>query len=108
MSSNIHDTNVKLIYSELQSLINDTLFLSSSDELLQQRLPHIYTTSPTLFKMISSNKDKIFNNDKSFFDKIHLMLFNIFQIQSNNITQHKASEIIGTNLAQEFIDVCKK
>jgi hypothetical protein len=36
------------------------------------------------------------------------MLFNIFQIQSNNITQHKASEIIGTNLAQEFIDVCKK
>lgn len=108
MSSNINDTNVKLIYSELHSLINDNLFLSSSDELLQKRLPNIYSTSPTLFKMICSNKDKIFNNDKSFFDKIHLMLFNIFQIQTNKITQHKASEIIGTNLAQEFIDVCKK
>ena len=35
------------------------------------------------------------------------MLLNIFKIQNNKISQLKASEIIGTKLAREYIDVCK-
>jgi len=106
--SSIHNTNAKLIHDELKSLINNKEFLSISKENLENLIPHTKNISPALFNMVYANKFNIFNNDKNFFDKINFMLLNIFKIQNNKISQLKASEIIGTKLAREYIDVCKK
>jgi hypothetical protein len=105
--SSIHNTNARLIHDELKSLINNKEFLSISKENLENLIPHTKKISPALFNMVYANKFNIFNNDKNFFDKINFMLLNIFKIQNNKISQLKASEIIGTKLAREYIDVCK-
>jgi predicted nuclease of predicted toxin-antitoxin system len=70
---------------------------------LENKYKYLSSSSPTLFKYILKNygQDKF---DKAFFEKtIKLMLLNIENIQNSKITQHDASENVGTHLAHQFI-----
>lgn len=98
---NIHKTNPELLKTEIKNL-RDKLEKNVADYILEKTCPHLFKTSPTLFKMIVKNY-----KDPNLDVKIDQMLELILKIQNKTLSQHEASEIIGTNLAKEYINVCK-
>lgn len=111
MSNNINDTNVELLKEEINSLLdtlkkNNERISEEREYELSKRYINLYTTSKTLFKFIINNGVK-HNNQEFLMKTVNLMLDKIKDIQSGKISQDKASGIIGTHVAKEFINVCK-
>lgn len=104
MSDNIHDTKIDMIKRDVDLLIKDL----SSDifydlDYLKNKYHYLFTTSSTLFNLITNNVNKKNFNKDLFYKNIDEMLKYISLIQKNEITQHNASENIGTLLAEQFI-----
>jgi hypothetical protein len=109
MSGNIHDTNVSLIQSQVQSLLKDIDNLQDNDKAIdfeyefKKKYKHLSNTSSTLFKYILTNYNTP-NFNMSFFQKtLDLMLHNVSKIQDNKTSQHNASTQVGQILAKEYI-----
>lgn len=111
MSENINDTDTKIIRSQVDSLLNvlktqNSPITEEREYELSKQYSYLYNTSKTLFKFILNNyKSK--QNQSFFTTTIKLMLDNIEDIQNGKISQTKASGVIGTRLAKEYINVCK-
>jgi hypothetical protein len=104
MSNNIHDTNIYIVKTQVDEMINDMLVNKITDEeCLKEKYQRLYEISKTLFSFIHKNiTNKKF--DKSSFEKnLNEMLKLIFKIQKEEITQDKASELVGSSLAQQYI-----
>lgn len=94
----IEDTNVERLFVEIDSLRKKVIEETSVDEEeLQKEFEYLYSKYPVLFSKICSDKSE------ECYTKIVQMLNFVFQIQKGNISQHKASEEIGTELAEEYI-----
>lgn len=109
MTSNIHDTKIHKIKSEVNNLIkelsHDTVI---SAYYLQQKYNYLYTTSKSLFDLILKECMAGDFNKDDFDKKLNKMLLLIFKVQSNELTQNQASENIGTILAKEYIPQCNE
>lgn len=113
MSCDINTDNLRNeVYKLLQEL---DIILTSNDpdvsnwtSTLEKKYKYLSSSSQTLFKYITQNYGKN-NFDKAFFEKtLQLMLINIENIQKSKITQHDASENVGTHLAHQFIPQLRK
>ena len=108
MSQNIHDTNVGLIKTQLESLVSDLDSNINSDFYLETKYQQLRETSPTLYKfVISQYKSRSFNKEL-FTKNMTMMLTNILKIQNNEMSQHDASVEVGEELALQFIPQYKK
>lgn len=120
MSGNIHDTNIKLLDEEIEGMMariaeimadgsqHDFRESSQVARSLQDQFPHLYVTSKTLFGYLLKNYGTS-RFDEAFFKKtMSLMLGNVKRIQDSNVSQHKASEEVGTHLATTFIPQLRK
>jgi hypothetical protein len=104
MSNNIHDTNIYVVKTQVDSMINDMLVNKITDEeTLKEKYQSLHQISKTLFTFIHKDiTNKKF--DKTSFEKnLNEMLKLIFKIQKKEITQDKASEFVGNSLAQQYI-----
>ena len=107
MYGNIHDTKVELIKKEIENLLNilncNTI---NSEIILKKNTPELYKTSPTLFKFIIKNYNKISITTMN--KNIDMMLKLITDIQKSKISQHDASVVVGKNLGEQFVpQLCK-
>jgi len=109
MSGNIHDTNVELLKTQVQQLVNDIHDIKNKNEnpqeyarTLSKRYKELSKTSTSLFSFIIDNGGSDSFN-KEFFDKtINIMFDKILDIQHSETTQHEASQNVGTHLAKQF------
>jgi hypothetical protein len=98
------DNEICMLLKELDSILTSKdPDVSSWTSTLENKYKYLSSNSPTLFKFIMKNYGEN-NFDKAFFEKtIKLMLINLENIQNSKITQHDASENVGTHLAHQFI-----
>jgi hypothetical protein len=99
----IYKTDTETLRNEIKELkkkMNENVY---SEYILKQIAPNLYKTSKTLFDMIIKNKSGGHNTDQT----IEKMLDLISEIQNKKISQYDASGIIGTQLAEQYIDVMK-
>lgn len=95
---------IRMLLKELDEILTSKdPDVSSWSSLLEKKYKYLSSNSPTLFKYILKNYGQK-DFDKAFFEKtIKLMLVNIENIQNSKISQHDASEKVGTHLAHQFI-----
>lgn len=99
MSNNIHDTKTELIKEQVSQMILDNS-LSKND--LEKKYAELFNTSPSLFKFVLKEiKNDNFNKEE-FFTNLNKMLDLINKIQKSEVTQHTASEEIGTIFAKKY------
>lgn len=109
MSGNIHDTNVSLIRSQVESLLKDIDNLENNEKAIdfehvfKKKYKHLSNTSSTLFKYILTNYNTSKFNMSFFQSTLDFMLGNVSKIQDNKTSQHNASTQVGQILAKEYI-----
>jgi bacterioferritin (cytochrome b1) len=103
MSNNIHDTKTALIKEQVESMIQSMIqdnCLSKNE--LENKYSELFKTSPSLFKFVLKEiKNDNFNKEE-FFTNLNKMLDLINKIQKSEVTQHTASEEIGTIFAKKY------
>ena len=110
MSDNIHNTDTHTIRRQVNLFIQDI-----KDGVLcdyTDKYKELNNTSSSLFKMIDTDirkeiTDGRFDENNQFLFRVESMLSLVENIQSNRISQHDASGLVGTALAKEYIDACK-
>ena len=106
MSGNVNDTKIDLIRNNVKNLLNDLNNTKNvSDEFKQiliEKYQYLYSTSKGLFEFILKEYTKI-GFDKMFYKNLDLMLTQISKIQNSEVTQYKASEVIGTIIGNQYI-----
>lgn len=104
MSNNIHDTNIYVIKTQVDDMIKDILENNIKDkDILESKYDRLFNTSKTLFNRIYKDTTQNSFDKDSFYKNLNHMLKLIFKIQKSEISQHKASEEIGTSLAKQYI-----
>jgi predicted transcriptional regulator len=110
MSGNIHDTKTDKIKNEvdslqrdIQKLIEDGEILDDYKTTLQNRYKYLYKTSKSLFNFVYDNYSKQTFDQQLFSKHLNLMLAQIRNIQTQNISQYDASAIVGESLAKQYI-----
>lgn len=110
MSGNIQDTNVDIIRAQIESFIKD---LQDGDFCTDypERYKELHETSLALFNMVDKTVRNQINigtfNHTQFVHRVNSMLDLIVGIQDGSVSQHKASEMVGTTLAKEYVNACK-
>ncbi len=109
MSGNINDTNVSLLRSQVSSFVSDLQDGLYAD--YPSRYPELHNTSKALFDMINKSVRKdidtgVFNSE-AFLYRVDSILNLIQSVQVGELSQTKASEMVGTTLAKEYVDACK-
>ena len=112
-SNNIHRTNIDRVKEQVKQFLADLDYHKKdpstmpNKDVFEDRYHYLCKISQTLFNFIHEN---YLNSqfDKTVF-KRHLdeMLKYIGKIQTSEITQDKASEIIGTMVAKQYIPQLK-
>lgn len=110
MSNNIRDTDVERVKSEVEALLVDLQNIRSRNEQpldwekqLSKRYKALVKTSQSLFKFILTQYGSPTFNVNSFRDTLDKMLVNIQRIQHGHISQHEASQHVGSHLAEKYI-----
>jgi len=99
MSNNIHNTKISLIKEQVDAMILDNC-LSKNE--LEKKYSELFKTSPSLFKFVFKEiKNDNFNKEE-FYTNLNKMLDLINKIQKSEVTQHTASEEIGTIFAKKY------
>lgn len=99
MSGNIKDTKVDVIKKEVYDLLSE-LDNGGGGVNLETKFAYLHKTSKSLFDFIVNNHSTL--NKEKFIINLEMMLTKISSIQSDTITQHKASEHIGVHLYNQF------
>lgn len=110
MSSNINNTNVYKLKDEITNFANELVEMIKIGQnpinnkfVLQNKYSYLHNTSKTLFDFILNNYASG-NVNVNFMNKtITYMLNSIVSIQKGEISKTKASEQIGSILADEYI-----
>jgi hypothetical protein len=110
MSSNINNTNVYKLKDEITNFANELVEMIKIGQnpinnkfVLQNKYSYLHNTSKTLFDFILNNYASG-NVNVNFMNKtITYMLNSILSIQKGEISKTKASEQIGSILADEYI-----
>jgi hypothetical protein len=107
MSGNINDTKINVIKNNVDSLLNDLSnvnnITSEFKEILIEKYHYLYSTSKGLFELVIKEKSNPGFNKVLFDKNLDLMLNQINKIQNAEITQYKASQVVGTVIGNQYI-----
>lgn len=93
----IHKTDCKKILKEITEMRDFLTSEASSESTLKQKFSYLNKNYPAIFsKILSDQSEETYN-------KCVFMIESVLKVQSGNITQEKASEIVGTDLAEEYV-----
>lgn len=106
MSGNINDTNVPIIKQQVDDFIKDVLE-NNSIQAPEEKYNILFKTSKALFDMIHVDIRKQVSSNTFEYDKfmfrLNRFLELVLKIQEKELSQEKASEIVGQDVAQEYI-----
>lgn len=106
----IHDTDTEQIREQAMSFVTDLQECNYHPD-YKERYRFLYIATPALYNMINGSVKR--NIESGIFDRerfearLESMLKLVVGIQNGEITQNAASEAVGTELAHEYVDVCK-
>ena len=95
--SNIHDTDCQKVLDEINALREKVKNNSHTEDELKIEHSYLFENFEILFGKICKDPSDVSYN------RIISMINYVYHIQKGDISQHKASEEIGTELAVEYI-----
>lgn len=107
VKKSIYDTNTTEIKKEITIMLEllDKK-ATTSENILKNKTPHLFKTSPALFNFIIKNHNK--QDRKNLLNNIDMMLSLVSQIQSSDVSLYDASAIVGQKIGEQFIPQLKQ
>lgn len=95
--NDIYETNCIKLMDEIDNLRNDMILHKYEEIVMQNKYKYLYINYETLFSKIY--KDQSYDT----YRRIKDMIQQIINIQKGKITEVKASEQVGTELAEKYV-----